>query len=144
MGKSMFIGEYNFNIDDNHRINIPNSFKKDLDGTFVIARGFEQCLYIFSSKEWESLSEKLNSLSITKSINRKFNRSFNSGAYEVELDAKGRITINQKLIDHAGLVKECIIIGVGNRIEIWDSKIYEKYLMENEDIMSTISEELDI
>lgn len=140
----MFIGEYNFNIDDSHRINIPNSFKKDLAGTFIIARGFEKCLYVFSNEEWGALSEKLNSLSITKSVNRKFNRSFNSGAYEVELDAKGRICINQKLIDYAELKKECVIIGVGNRIEIWDSKVYDNYLSENEGIMSEISEELDI
>lgn len=140
----MFIGEYNFNLDDSHRINIPNSFKKELTGTFVVAKGFEQCLYVFSNEEWLKLSEKLNSLSITKSINRKFNRSFNSGAYEVELDSKGRFCINQKLIEHAGLTRECVIIGVGNRIEIWDSKIYDNYLNENEDVMSTISEELDI
>ena len=140
----MFIGEYNFNIDDSHRINIPNSFKKDLVGTFVIARGFEQCLYVFSQDEWAALSAKLNSLSITKAVNRKFNRSFNSGAYEVELDAKGRICINQKLIEYAGLKKECVIIGVGNRIEIWDSEVYDNYLNENEGIIAEISEELDL
>ena len=143
-GKNMFIGEYNFNIDDSHRINIPNSFKKDLVGTFVIARGFEQCLYVFSQDEWAALSAKLNSLSITKAVNRKFNRSFNSGAYEVELDAKGRICINQKLIEYAGLKKECVIIGVGNRIEIWDSEVYDNYLNENEGIIAEISEELDL
>lgn len=139
----MFIGEYNFNIDDSHRLNIPNSFKKDLTGTFVIAKGFEKCLYVFSNDEWVALSEKLNSLSITKAINRKFNRSFNSGAYEVELDAKGRICINQKLIDYANLKKECVIIGVGSRLEIWDKDEYDKYEEENDGIMATISEELD-
>lgn len=140
----MFIGEYNFTIDGSHRINIPNSFKKDLEQTFVIAKGFEKCLYIFSNKEWESLSNKLNELSITKAINRKFNRAFNSGAYETELDAKGRICINKILYEYANLDKECVIIGVGNRIEIWDTKEYDKYLSDNEDVMLTISEELDI
>ena len=59
-----FIGEYNFNIDDSHRLNIPNSFKKQLDGSFVIAKGFEKCLYVFSGETWHELSIKLNSLSI--------------------------------------------------------------------------------
>jgi MraZ protein len=140
----MFIGEYNFNIDGSHRINIPNSFKKGLEGQFVVAKGFEKCLYIVSREEWINLSNKLNQLSITKVNNRKFIRAFNSGAYETELDAKGRICINKVLFDYAGLDKECVIIGVGNRIEIWDTKEYEKYLNENSDVMITISEELDI
>ena len=106
--------------------------------------GFEKCLYIFSQEEWINLSNKLNQLSITKVNNRKFIRAFNSGAYETELDAKGRICINKVLFDYAGLDKECVIIGVGNRIEIWDTKEYEKYLNENSDVMITISEELDI
>lgn len=141
---TMFIGEYNFNIDGSHRVNIPNSFKKDLEGTFVIAKGFEKCLYIFSDKQWQGLSEKLNELAITKQINRMFARSFNAGAYETELDAKGRICINKKLYEYAGLGKECVILGVGNHIEIWDEAEYEKYLNENPDVMAAISEELVI
>ena len=125
----MFIGEYNFSIDGSHRVNIPNTFKKDLEGTFVIAKGFEKCL---------------NELSITKSANRMFSRSFNAGAYETELDAKGRICINKKLYEYANLNKECVVLGVGNHIEIWDEVEYEKYLNENPDIMATISEELVI
>lgn len=140
----MFIGEYNFSIDGSHRVNIPNSFKKELEGPFVVAKGFEKCLYIFSKEEWITLSNKLNQLSITKAINRKFVRAFNSGAYETELDTKGRICINKTLFDYAGLDKECVIIGVGTRIEIWDVKEYDKYLEENSDVMNTISEELDI
>lgn len=140
----MFIGEYNFNIDGSHRVNIPNSFKKDLEGTFVIAKGFEKCLYIFSNEQWRILSEKLNELSITKSVNRMFSRSFNAGAYETELDAKGRVCINKKLFEYANLNKECVVLGVGNHIEIWDEQEYEKYLNDNPDIMATISEELVI
>ena len=59
-------------------------------------------------------------------------------------NSKGRIVIAQKLIDYAQLKKECTIIGVGNRIEIWDTETYDKYLEENEDLIPAISEELDI
>lgn len=140
----MFVGEYNFNIDGSHRVNIPNSFKKELEGIFYIAKGFEKCLYIFSDKQWQELSLKLNELSITKSTNRMFQRSFNAGTYETELDNKGRICINKKLFDYAGLDKECVIIGAGNHIEIWDAKEYDNYNIENSDVMATISEELEI
>ena len=140
----MFIGEYNFNIDGSHRVNIPNSFKKDLEGTFIIAKGFEKCLYIFSDKDWQDLSIKLNELSITKNANRMFQRSFNAGAYETELDAKGRVCINKKLFEYAGLDKECVVLGVGSHIEIWDVKEYEQYLEANQDVLVTISEELVI
>ncbi len=140
----MFIGEYNFNIDGSHRVNIPNSFKKDLEGTFIIAKGFEKCLYIFSDKQWQDLSIKLNELSITKNANRMFQRSFNAGAYETELDAKGRVCINKKLFEYAGLDKECVVLGVGSHIEIWDVKEYEQYLEANQDVLVTISEELVI
>ena len=89
----------------------------------------EKCLYIFSNEQWRILSEKLNELSITKSANRMFSRSFNAGAYETELDAKGRVCINKKLYEYANLNKDCVVLGVGNHIEIWDEQEYEKYLI---------------
>ncbi len=140
----MFIGEYNFNLDNSHRLNIPTSFKKYLEETLVIAKGFEKCLYLYNVSDWQVLSEKINNLSITKALNRKFSRGLNSGAYEAEVDAKGRILISQLLLDYAGLDKECVIIGVGNRIEIWDKKEWDKYNSDNDNVLATLGEELDI
>ena len=140
----MFIGEYTFNLDDSHRLNIPNSFKKYLEETLVIAKGFEKCLYLYNLSDWKVISEKVNNLSFTKSINRKFSRSLNSGAYELEIDSKGRICISQKLIDYAGLTKECVILGVSNRIEIWSKEEYDKYSSENDNILAQLGEEMDI
>ena len=138
----MFIGEYDFNIDDNHRINIPNNFKKNLEDKLVIAKGFEKCLYLFNQSDWEILSDKINALSITKANNRKFIRALNSGAYEVAIDSKGRILLGQKLIDHAALKKECVIVGASNHIEIWDKEEWKKEL--DSDPLSEISEDIDI
>jgi MraZ protein len=140
----MFIGEYNFNLDDNHRLNIPNTFKKYLEETLVIAKGFEKCLYLYNMSDWRIISEKVNNLSFTKANNRKFSRGLNSGAYELEVDSKGRICISQKLVDYAQLVKECIIIGVSNRIEIWSKEEWDKYSMENPDVLAELGEEMDI
>lgn len=142
---NMFIGEYNFNLDDNHRLSIPNSFKKYLEESLVVAKGFEKCLYLYNISDWHQISEKINSLSFTKSVNRRFSRGLNSGAYETNLDAKGRVCLGQKLLDYANLKKECILIGVSNRIEIWAKEEWDKYLSENqENIISQLGEELDI
>ncbi len=140
----MFTGEYNFNLDDNHRLNIPNIYKKYLEETLVIAKGFEKCLYLYNMSAWREISEKVNNLSFTKAKNRMFSRSLNSGAYELEIDSKGRICISQKLIDYAGLTKECVILGVSNRIEIWIKEEYDKYSSENDNILAQLGEEMDI
>lgn len=140
----MFTGEYNFNLDDNHRLNIPNIYKKYLEETLVIAKGFEKCLYLYNMSAWREISEKVNNLSFTKAKNRMFSRSLNSGAYELEIDSKGRICISQKLIDYAGLSKECVILGVSNRIEIWSKEEYDKYSSENDNILALLGEEMDI
>lgn len=140
----MFTGEYNFNLDDNHRLSIPNIYKKYLEETLVIAKGFEKCLYLYNMSSWREISEKVNNLSFTKAKNRMFSRSLNSGAYELEIDSKGRICISQKLIDYAGLTKECVILGVSNRIEIWSKEEYDKYSSENDNILAQLGEEMDI
>ena len=140
----MFIGEFNANLDDSHRLSIPNNFKKYLEETLVIVKGFEKCLYLYNQSDWLALSDKINQLSFTKSANRLFVRGLNSGAFEVEVDAKGRVCIMQKLIDHAGLSKECVIVGASNRMEIWDRLEWENYMKQNQDMIATLGEELDI
>lgn len=140
----MFIGEFNANLDDSHRLSIPNNFKKYLEETLVVVKGFEKCLYLYNQSDWLALSDKINQLSFTKSANRLFVRGLNSGAFEVEADAKGRVCIMQKLIDHAGLSKECVIVGASNRMEIWDRLEWENYMKQNQDMIATLGEELDI
>lgn len=140
----MFIGEFNANLDDSHRLSIPNNFKKYLELELVLVRGFEKCLYLYNKSDWVNLSDKINQLSFTKSANRMFIRGLNSGAFEVEADAKGRVCIMQKLIDHAGLTKECVIVGASNRMEIWDKAEWEKYLKDNQEMFAQLGEELDI
>lgn len=140
----MFTGEYNFNLDDNHRLSIPNIYKKYLEETLVIVKGFEKCLYLYNMSAWMEIINKVNNLPFTKSKNRMFSRSLNSGAYEIEIDSKGRILIGQKLIDHAGLSKECVVLGSGNHIEIWSKEEYEKYSQENPNVLALLGEEMDI
>jgi len=143
-GEHMFIGEYRYNLDDKGRLVIPSNFKELISAKVIIARGLEKCLYLYSLSEWEKLTTKLTNLSFTKQKNREFTRLFLSGAYENEVDGKGRINIDDQLLIHADLKKECIIIGAGSRIEIWSKDVWASYFNDHQQIIETISEELDL
>lgn len=140
----MFIGTYQHNLDDKGRLFVPAIYRKRLDEECIIARGLESCLYIYTLAEWNQLVEKINALSFTKKSNREFSRLFLSGAYEAYIDSKGRINIDTMLMDHAHLSKECIFIGSGNRIEVWDKTVWNQYYNDRQQIIEQISEELDI
>ena len=93
-------------------------------------------------KDWQNLVEKLNTLPFTKKDARTFIRSFFSGATVCEFDRQGRTCITSPLVHHAGLTKECVVIGANDRIEIWDKDEWEKFLTTNEEQLSDIAENL--
>ncbi len=139
---AMFMGEYHHNIDEKGRIVIPTKFREALQEEFVIAKGMEKCLYVYSMKDWQNLVETLNTLPFTKKDARTFIRSFFSGATVSEFDRQGRTTITSPLIKHAELQKECVIIGANDRIEIWDKTLWDEFLATNEEHLSDIAEDL--
>lgn len=138
----MFMGEYHHNLDEKNRIVIPTKYREELCDKFIITRGLEKCLYIYPQKEWEKIVEKLNTLPFTKKDARAFNRAFFSGASICEFDKSGRISITSPLVSYAGLEKECVIIGVNDRIELWDKKLFENYMDEKTDELESIAEHL--
>lgn len=138
----MFMGEYHHNIDDKSRLVLPSKFRNMLGDKFIIARGFEKCLYVYSLAEWEKLESKLKTLPFTKSLARTFIRTFFSGATECEVDKQGRTSLTSPLVSHAGLTKDCVIIGANDRIEIWDLSEWDKFMLENSDKLSEIAENL--
>jgi MraZ protein len=142
--KGMFIGEYHYNLDDKNRIFIPNDFKNEIGSQLIINRGIESCLYIYTIDEWSKIVNKLNNLSFTKKKNREFNRMFMSGAFKKDLDSKGRITLDKVLLEHSLLDKECVIIGVGERIEIWSKNEWNKYYEDKKESLDQISEEIEL
>lgn len=139
----MFIGEYHFNLDDKNRIFIPTEFRSLLKDKLIINRGIERCLFVYPNDEWNKVVNKLNTLSFTKKVNREFSRMFMSGAYYKEMDSQGRVTIDKLLVEYAGLSKECVIIGVGERIEIWDKKAWLEYYQERQATLDEISERIN-
>ena len=141
-GMNMFIGEYHHTIDERGRIIIPAKFRDTLGNKFIITRGIETCLFVYSLENWAKITDKLNSLPFTKKDARVFNRFFMSGATDVELDKQGRVNVSAPLIDYAKLVKDCVIIGTGDRLEIWSQESWESFFDSTKDSMSDIAENL--
>ena len=138
----MLLGEYHHNIDDKGRLVIPTKYREELGDEFIITRGIERCLYVYSKVEWEKLVSKLNTLPFTKKDARTFMRSFFSGATVCEFDKSGRINITSPLVSYAGLAKECVIIGVNDRLEIWSEEAFNKFLSDNSEQLEDIAEHL--
>ena len=138
----MFIGEYHHTIDEKGRIIIPAKFREELGNNFIITRGIENCLFVYSLQNWAKITDKLSSLPFTKKDARTFNRFFMSGATNVELDKQGRVNISQPLTQYANLLKDCVIIGTGDRLEIWSQESWNSFFDSTKDSMSDIAENL--
>ncbi|KGR73799.1 division/cell wall cluster transcriptional repressor MraZ [Ureibacillus sinduriensis] len=138
----MFMGEYQHSVDAKGRLIIPSKFREDLGNTFVITRGLDNCLFGYPMDEWRKLEEKLKELPMTKKDARAFARFFFSGATEVEIDKQGRINIPSTLTTYAKLEKECVVVGVSSKIEIWAKESWESYFNEAENSFNEIAENL--
>ena len=138
----MLMGEYHHNIDDKGRLTIPSKFRDDLGEKFVITRGLENCVFAYSLEDFQKIVAELQTITFTKKDARQFMRFFLSGATTVEFDKQGRINISSPLISYAGLKKECIIIGTGDRLEIWSSDNWNDFFDSTKDNMSDIAENL--
>lgn len=138
----MFMGEYHHNIDEKGRLTIPAKFRSELGTKFILTRGLENCLYLYSESEWNNIVAKLKTLPFTKKDARIFTRSFFSGATECEFDRQGRINITSPLVSYAGITKDCVIIGVNDRIEIWSETEWGNFLNNNAEKLEDIAENL--
>ncbi|STX08992.1 cell division protein MraZ [Kurthia zopfii] len=141
-GDCMFMGEYQHNIDTKGRLIIPAKFREHMMAGFVITRGLDDCLFGYPMAEWEKLEQKLKQLPLTKRDNRAFTRFFFSGATEVDLDKSGRINIPNNLLSFAKIEKECVILGVSNRIEIWDQAKWQSYYEDSTESFADLAENM--
>lgn len=137
----MFMGEYNHTIDDKGRIIIPSKLRNDLGNNFIVTRGLDGCLFIYSSNEWTNIINKYKTLPDTKD-KRSFMRVFLSGATICEYDKQGRINIPSALINYAKLNRECIIVGVFDRLEIWSKESWNSFIETNSTNLSDIADSL--
>ena len=142
----MFYGEYRHAIDKKGRIIIPVKFREVLKklnkNNFIVTRGLEKSLFIFSQGEWELQTEKFRSLSLGEGAPRAFKRILFSSAYRCSLDKQGRINLPPSLIRYANIKREVVIVGVYNRIEIWDRARWKDYVNKSKRSFGKIAERL--
>lgn len=138
----MLMGEFHHNMDEKGRIIIPSKIREELGESIIVTRGLEDCLFIYSDKEWSKVVSKLKELPFTKKDARSFTRMFLSGATNAEFDKQGRIKIASPLIDYAELQKECVVIGVNDRLEIWAKEKWENFIEDASENLSDLADHL--
>jgi len=136
------MGEYQHSIDEKGRLTIPAKFREELGEKFLVTRGLDNCLFVYPMEEWKVLEAKLKALPFTRADARAFTRFFFSGATECELDKQGRVNIPASLRQHASLDKDCVVIGVSNRVEIWSRTLWETYSEESAESFNEIAEKI--
>jgi MraZ protein len=128
----MFMSEYNHTIDPKGRLIIPSKFRETLGDEFVVTKGLDGCLFVYSNKDWNIFETKLTALPLINKEARKFARFFLAGAATVEVDKQGRILIPAPLRTFAVIEKDVVLVGVGSRIEIWSKEQWENAGADND------------
>lgn len=141
---TLFTSEYESKLDSKGRLVLPSRIKSQLPETdgneIAIRKGFEQCLYIYPMVEFKKVFAKVSALNEFKPENRTFQRNFLPSTSIVELDANARFTIPKSMIQYAQLEKDVMILGMGNRVEIWNPSLYEKHQIKDQGELSQMAE----
>lgn len=138
----MFLGEYHHSIDDKGRVSVPTKFRDDLAKGAVVTRGLDTSLFLLPLEEWGKLADKLAGLPLGQANSRAFSRLMLAGAMDVRLDGQGRFVIPEYLREYAGLKKDVVVVGVHNRLELWDEEEWKQYTAKTEEDAETIAEQL--
>ena len=135
LNPNTFTGEYSYSLDSKGRVNIPARYRQvlsnDNENTFITTRGQDTCVWVYPIIEWKKIETELRKLSSVSEIHRTFIRQIARSASPSTYDKQGRIKINPSLISYAGLEKEVIIVGVVNKIEIWNPEIEAEVYKKN-------------
>jgi MraZ protein len=140
----MLIGEYIHTIDEKNRVSLPAKFRKVMGKTVIITPGLDQCLFIFTTKEWEKVTKKLSDsdLSFLSADQRTFNRNMFGQAVDVEVDSIGRVLLPEFLIGRAKLKGQAALVGVQDRVEVWNDKTWVEYKKKAELAAEGLAEKL--
>ncbi|SNX52797.1 division/cell wall cluster transcriptional repressor MraZ [Thermoanaerobacterium sp. RBIITD] len=139
----MLMGQYDHTIDAKGRVIIPAKFREELGDKFVLTRGLDNCLFVYSLAEWSNIEMKLKSLPLNRKDARAFTRFFLAGATECEIDKQGRVLIPTNLREYAKIDKEVVIIGVSSRVEIWSKEVWNDYSNNVDISFEDVAEHLD-
>ncbi len=138
----MFLGEYQHTIDTKGRVIMPAKFRDGLGQRFIITKGIDKCLFVYTEADWNILNDKIKQLPMMDDGVRRFVRFFFGGACDCEFDAQGRIIIPQNLREHASIQKDIVSVGVSNRIEIWCKENWDKYNDDSNFIDNVLAEKM--
>ncbi len=136
----MFLGTHSPRLDDKGRIILPAKFREELANGLVLTKGQENCIYVFSAREFEKVLTNMQDAPLSNMAARDYIRIFLSGASDEVPDKQGRVTIPATLRQYAGLEKELVVIGAGSRAEIWDAAAWHNYLEAKETAFSATDE----
>ena len=138
----MFLGDHQHTLDAKGRVSLPAKFRAQMTGKIVVAKGLDDCLYVYPADEYHRFVEGLLSGSDFDPRKRQLRRFFTTGAIETELDSAGRVSLPANLREYAGLAKDVAVTGNGNRIEIWDAQRWSAYSGETTTDIESLAQEL--
>jgi MraZ protein len=137
----LLIGEFQHSLDEKSRVNFPARLREGLGSRFIITKGLDNCLFVYSEAEWKVLEDRIREQPVSKT--RHLQRFFFAGAIDVEPDKQGRVVIPANLREYAGITKDVMIIGASVRAEIWDRDRWQASCEElTSDMVATAMDEL--
>ena len=139
----MFMGEYNHSVDAKGRLIVPSKFREQLGNEFVVTKGLDGCLFVYSQEEWNKFVAELESLPRMNKDARIFKRYFFGSASEGSFDKQGRVLVPPSLRKNAHLEKEVVLVGVQDRVEIWDKALWEEKNQISEEDLDAIAERME-
>ena len=132
----MLMGEFQHTVDEKGRLFMPAKLREDLGKEFYISKGLDGCLFVYDKEQWQLFEDKLNALPMSKKEARDLRCYFFAGATEGSCDKQGRVMLPPTLRQHAGISKDVVIVGVGNRAEIWAAERWNTYSQESAEVLA--------
>lgn len=139
-----FKGQAEYSVDSKGRVAIPakmrNALKPEADNTFIITRGFENCIFCYPANRWAKMEEEIEGLNMYNRETRDFVRRIMRWAEDATLDGQGRISIPKPLVQFGQIADRALIIGAFDHIEIWDPDMFEAYLNDQPQDYESLAE----
>jgi MraZ protein len=140
---SSFKGSFTYTVDSKGRINIPAKMRKNLspeaNNSFVITRGYEQCIFLYPHDEWLKMENEIRKLQQTDPQHRFFTRMLMQYATDAELDGQSRIILPKELVHFANIENDVFILGAFERIEVWNPALFEQYLNSQQEDYNNVA-----
>lgn len=140
----MFLGEYEYSIDQKGRVAIPARFREAFREGLVLFRGFDKCINVYPVGEWKKIAQRLASLPLTRHSSRRLSRATFSSAFSLQLDRAGRVLLPPPLRQYAEIKEEVVIAGVYSYLEIWDREAWAEECLRMSQQAGEIAESVDL